>query len=689
MVSAEEQARLNELETQRQDYLRGWEIGTRAFGTRGRHAPTRDDSAALKQGFQDARKKVRYAREYYLHQLDQYKEQIESARLKRAAEQRGITTQEQAEREAKVEESKKIIAGKEYVDPLAYAKAYGGQVIFKPEQYTVKQIQEGEVSVLYKTKLGDITFTPQAEKPSTLRRIGETAGVILPAGYELREGVPQAIVYPREVKDYSYKKETIAAGIPTATEILSMSAIVRQITSTTKGAGKITRGVAAAEGRGAAATRIDIVAGSKLPRAADITLDISRQHVQDVSKAISKGAGRGITIETKAGRDILTTVKSVGAAEEVGAARLVQAGASREIGTAIISESYIKELTKTLYRKGIKIGVPAEEVLPVTKGLTKQRVYAAAIPTEEGVTILATAREPLIRKVLTPKGIVPRARFKPDIRLDLAYGKFPDTFKTISDIQKIKPIKLGDLGKLKLLPVGKKAQAFLTPQIQKAIVSQLAALPKTTTVLRPTLAPLGLRPVSVPRVSQQPIVTPRLTPTLPKKPDTKPLVQEVIARNLVRDYGLSPKEAFQKVGLKPRVTPRIAQIPKQIPVQRVSSRFKQVPRLAQVPRQAIQVRQVSKQLGRLAQVPKLTTQLRIQQRVAVRPTTFGIPRISIPKIALPPVAIPSFDLKPIKIPKLKKKKRKARDDYGISETFVQRQLLLPLAKPLRIRGVKI
>ena len=688
MVSAEEQARLDELETQRKDYLRGWEIGTRAFGTRGRHAPTRDDSPALKQGFQDARKKVRYAREYYLHQLDQYKGQIESARLKRAAEQRGITTQEQAEREAKVEESKKIIAGKEYVDPLAYAKAYGGQVIFKPEQYTVKQIQEGEVSVLYKTKLGDIAFTPQAEKPSTLRRVGEATGVILPAGYELREGVPQAIVYPREVKDYSYKKETIAAGIPTATEILSMSAILRQIAGTTKGAGRITRGVAAGR-RGATATRIDIVAGSKLPKAADITLDISRQHVQDVSKAISKGAGRGITIETKAGRDILTTVKSVGAAEEVGAARLVQAGASREIGTAIISESYIKELTKTLYRKGIKIGVPAEEVLPVTKGLTKQRVYAAAIPTEEGVTILATAREPLIRKVLTPKGIVPRARFKPDIRLDLAYGKFPDTFKTISDIQKIKPIKLGELGKLKILPVGKKAQTFLTPPVQKAIVSQLAALPKTTTVLRPTLAPLGLRPVSVPRVSQQPIVTPRLTPTLPKKPDTKPLVQEVIARNLVRDYGLSPKEAFQKVGLKPRVTPRIAQIPKQIPVQRVSSRFKQVPRLAQVPKQTIQVRQVSKQLGRLAQVPRLRTQLRIQQRVAVRPTTFGIPRISIPKIALPPVAIPSFDLKPIKIPKLKKKKRKARDDYGISETFVQRQLLLPLAKPLRIRGVKI
>ena len=657
MVTAAEQKRLDELATKEKEYRTGWEIGTRAFGRRGQHAPQRHASPELKQGFQDARKKVRYARTYYLEQLDQYKAKLESSRLKRAAEQRGITTQQQAEREAKVEESKKIIGGKEYVDPLAYAQAYGGQIIFKPEQYTVRQIQEGEVSVLYKTKLGDIAFTLQAEKPSTLRRIGETAGVILPAGYELREGVPQAILYPREVKDYSYKKETIAAGIPTATEILSMSAIVRQITSTTKGAGKITRGVAAGR-RGAAATigqRIDIVAGSKLPKAADITLDISRQHVQDVSKAISKGAGTGITIETKAGKEILTTVKSIGLAEEVGAARLVQAGASREIGTAIISESYIKELSKTLFRKGIKIGVPAEEVLPVTKGLTKQRVYAAAIPTEEGVTILATAREPLIRRVLTPEGIVPRARIKPDIRLDLAYGKFPDTFKTISDIQKIKPIKLGDLGKLKLLPAGKKAEAFLTPPVQKAIqssVSQLAALPKTTTVLRPTLAPLGLRPVSVPRVSQKAIVTPRITQL-------------------------------------PRVTQRIAQIPKQIPVQRVSSRFKQVPRLAQVPRQAIQVRQVSKQLGRLAQVPRLRTQLRIQQRVALRPTTFGIPRISIPKISLPPIAIPRFDLKPIKIPKLKKKKKKARDDYVISETFVQRQLLLPIAKPLRIRRVKI
>ena len=43
----------------------------------------------------------------------------------------------------------------------------------------------------------------------------------------------------------------------------------------------------------------------------------------------------------------------------------------------------------------------------------------------------------------------------------------------------------------------------------------------------------------------------------------------------------------------------------------------------------------------------------------------------------------------VKIPTRKKKKRKARDDYGISETFVQRQLLLPIAKPLRIRRVRI
>ena len=32
----------------------------------------------------------------------------------------------------------------------------------------------------------------------------------------------------------------------------------------------------------------------------------------------------------------------------------------------------------------------------------------------------------------------------------------------------------------------------------------------------------------------------------PKKPSTKPLVQKAIARNLVRDYGLSSKQA-QKI----------------------------------------------------------------------------------------------------------------------------------------------
>ena len=88
MVTAAEQERLDELATQRKDYLTGWAIGTRQFGgqRKGRHAPTRSDSPALKQGFQDARTQRRAEKEDYLEQVEKYKESLEYSRLKKAAE---------------------------------------------------------------------------------------------------------------------------------------------------------------------------------------------------------------------------------------------------------------------------------------------------------------------------------------------------------------------------------------------------------------------------------------------------------------------------------------------------------------------------------------------------------------------------------------------------------------------------
>jgi len=89
---------------------------------------------------------------------------------------------------------------------------------------------------------------------------------------------------------------------------------------------------------------------------------------------------------------------------------------------------------------------------------------------------------------------------------------------------------------------------------------------------------------------------------------------------------------------------------------------------------------------------KLGQQMKVKQKLNLTGLTSRFKtraRIKPKPIILEKIDVPKIEFKPIKIPKLKKKKRKARDDYGISETFVQRQLLLPIAKPLRIRGVKI
>ena len=89
---------------------------------------------------------------------------------------------------------------------------------------------------------------------------------------------------------------------------------------------------------------------------------------------------------------------------------------------------------------------------------------------------------------------------------------------------------------------------------------------------------------------------------------------------------------------------------------------------------------------------KIGQQMKVKQKLNLTGLTSRFKtraRIKPKPIILEKIDVPKIEFKPIKIPKLKKKKRKARDDYGISETFVQRQLLLPIAKPLRIRGVKI
>jgi hypothetical protein len=47
----------------------------------------------------------------------------------------------------------------------------------------------------------------------------------------------------------------------------------------------------------------------------------------------------------------------------------------------------------------------------------------------------------------------------------------------------------------------------------------------------------------------------------PKKPSTKPLVQKAIARNLVRDYGLSSKQAQKFSKIRRRITIKPSPIP--------------------------------------------------------------------------------------------------------------------------------
>jgi len=121
----------------------------------------------------------------------------------------------------------------------------------------------------------------------------------------------------------------------------------------------------------------------------------------------------------------------------------------------------------------------------------------------------------------------------------------------------------------------------------------------------------------------------------PRKPSTKPLVQKAIARNLVREYGVSPKQAqkFSRGRRKIAIKRPTSTIPKGKLVkigsisrieklrrklrQRLIQRFRPVPRVTRVPKLPRVPKRVTQKFGyekkfRLAQ---RRTHLRVTRRV--------------------------------------------------------------------------
>jgi hypothetical protein len=156
----------------------------------------------------------------------------------------------------------------------------------------------------------------------------------------------------------------------------------------------------------------------------------------------------------------------------------------------------------------------------------------------------------------------------------------------------------------------------------------------------------------------------------------------LLKAQIISEYRKPPKVLISRGRLKADVitTPRLsAQL-------KVGIKQKAIPvfRSGQAPRIRTKMREETGMRSIITPRLKIGQQIKVKQKflTGLAPRFRARARIKPPPITFKKIDIPKIDFKMVKIPTRKKKKRKARDDYGISETFVQRQLLLKLPKGL-------
>ena len=360
-------------------------------------------------------------------------------------------------------------------------------------------------------------------------------------------------------------------------------------------------------------------------------------------------------------------------------------------GVSVGQERFILKETKIGLGK-ISKRIPSDKPKVITRG------GGVALQQGEEIFIKASGKVPIKKYAFEGKELkLSKLKYeKPEIDIKLGIDRFPIGAAERLGMPKIKyrDIPKGLIKRRKAetpkellkritgLGIGPstKAQVGLTrPKVDKALEFLMPSL-KITRGLKQMMESQTL-PLSLQKKASQKAISLSAAALERQVP--------LLKAQIVSEYRKPPKVLIARRRLKPDVitTPRLsAQLKGRIKEKAIPTFFsRQAPRISPRIREETGVRSI------ITPRLKIGQQIKVKQKLltGLSPRFRARARIKPKPIILEKIDIPSFDLKPIKIPKLKKKKRKARDDYGISETFVQRQLLLPIAKPLRIRGVKI
>mgnify|MGYP003624555646 FL=1 len=353
-------------------------------------------------------------------------------------------------------------------------------------------------------------------------------------------------------------------------------------------------------------------------------------------------------------------------------------GSIAESDTGLIAQLKIKEFNKQI-TQDIPIGIGSKSMskfIKIDSKIVTAKGGGISFQIGEDRALLGSIAKPQVRGELGLEGISPKLRFK-DVRMfgRISRGKFPEGSKKLFQRARIPKKSLGGLalirlrqGQLakgvgKLFPKSKKAEIGMSGQglqLQEPPTFQIVPLKPTS----------KLKPIS--KAQQRRIDSTVFSKVSSALASREKGLRDLVIKDLDKPISLLGKatrtKAISSTALRPKLSAKLSQQSKQL--------------LGSATKQISQTKLESK--TRLAVVPKLrsavVSKLKIKLTLAqkLRPI---LPRIKKTRRIIKPPRLPSFkELKTFKLPKIKKKKLK--DDFGLSETFIQRQLLLPLPKNL-------
>jgi len=322
-----------------------------------------------------------------------------------------------------------------------------GRRIVTPVRERVKKVVESRKERLSPERRRQI---------SELVKVGKR--IVSPLGQEFVPG-PGGLVFERtDLSETELRRLELARTIPSGVEIFAFAGR-RPSLPKIRGEARIIprKGGRTFDVSLVTTADVDFIPGLTTSASDIRSITLSSQLARDVGERISVGSGKALTITKTPRVTEITETGLFGAAERVGKARAVsripgvipgtEVRISAEVGEGFVSRVAAKDISRTRFRRGLRVGVRPFEKLPVKDIITEQTVTGFIRPTQRaditqfiGSTRATTARvgnritriegKPIPRITTISKRRIARISSIPEIEVDIRFRKFPSAIET-------------------------------------------------------------------------------------------------------------------------------------------------------------------------------------------------------------------------------------------------------------------